>query len=110
MTMKSFLVLTFIFFSLALILVRADDDGKRKRREEKNKKDEDKPVRPPLKRSQSTLLYYSKECSDDLRRYCPAARNNELNDLAVLQCIYNEVPDLTKIDAECHNVSYSYFV
>lgn len=60
---------------------------------------------PSIRRSPNTKLFYSKECQDDIIRYCRKARNTELSDLAVLQCIYNEVPDLNAIDKECHNVN-----
>lgn len=59
---------------------------------------------PSIRRNQNAKLFYSKECQDDITRYCRKARNTELSDLAVLQCIYNEVPDLNAIDKECHNV------
>ncbi len=58
-----------------------------------------------LKRTQGVTLYYSKECQDDIARYCPSAQNSELSDLAVLRCIHNQVSDLNLIDKECHNVN-----
>jgi hypothetical protein len=57
-----------------------------------------------IKRSQTAVLYYSKECQDDIARYCPNGQNNELSDLAVLRCIHNQVADLSLIDKQCHNV------
>lgn len=58
-----------------------------------------------LKRTPQANIYYSKECADDILRFCPRARKMELSDVAVLQCIHNEVQDLNLIDKECHNVS-----
>lgn len=60
-------------------------------------------------RSPNAKLYYSKECQDDISRYCLNAKKVELSDLTVLQCIHNEVPDLNLIDKECHNVNSSQF-
>jgi hypothetical protein len=57
-----------------------------------------------VKRSQTAILYYSKECQDDIARYCPNGQNTELSDLAVLRCIHNQVADLGLIDKQCHNV------
>jgi hypothetical protein len=57
-----------------------------------------------IKRSQTAVLYYSKECQDDIARYCPNGQNTELSDLAVLRCIHNQVADFSLIDKQCHNV------
>jgi hypothetical protein len=64
------------------------------------------PPQPPpvIKRGTMSNLYYSPECQDDIKEYCPKSKRIELNDLSVLQCIYNEVPDLSVIDKECHHV------
>ena len=64
------------------------------------------PAQRPLRRQMSTDLYKSKECRDDLFKYCPIARENELNDLAVMQCFYDKVPDLSVLDEECQHVSW----
>jgi hypothetical protein len=53
----------------------------------------------------ATKLFYSKECQDDITRHCPRAKNTVLTDMAVLQCIHNEVADLNLIDKPCHNVT-----
>ncbi len=59
-----------------------------------------------VKRGSMNKLYFSPECQDDIKEYCPKSKKIELNDLSVLQCIYNEVPDLNVIDKECHHVSF----
>lgn len=61
---------------------------------------------PSIKRTQNAKLFYSKECQDDINRYCLSLSKSltELSDLAVLQCIHNKVPDLNLIDKECHHV------
>lgn len=66
---------------------------------------------PPPKQSEKFIprpnlnkLYKSSECQDDIKEYCPRAKNIEMNDLSVLQCIYNEVPDLSVIGKECQHV------
>ena len=66
------------------------------------------PPQPPpvIKRGTMSNLYYSPECQDDIKEYCPKSKRIELNDLSVLQCIYNEVPDLSVIDKECHHVIF----
>jgi hypothetical protein len=66
------------------------------------------PPQPPpvIKRGTMSNLYYSPECQDDIKEYCPKSKRIELNDLSVLQCIYNEVPDLSVIDKECHHVKF----
>lgn len=60
-----------------------------------------------VKRSPSANLFYSKECQDDIRRFCPNPGNVEMSDMTVLQCIHNQVSDLSQIDKECHNLLYS---
>lgn len=64
----------------------------------------DEPRDASINRQPNSNLYYSKECRDDIDRHCLNARKVVLTDLAVLQCIHNEVPDLNLIDKECHNV------
>jgi hypothetical protein len=49
-------------------------------------------------------LYYSKECQTEIMRYCPRASKTELSDMAVLQCIHNQVQDFNAISKDCHNV------
>ena len=61
-----------------------------------------------VKRGSMNKLYFSPECQDDIKEYCPRSKKIELNDLSVLQCIYNEVPDLSVIDKECHHVSLKF--
>ena len=63
-----------------------------------------------IRRGSMNKLYYSPECQDDIREYCSRSKNIELNDLAVLQCIYNEVQDLSQIDKECHHVRESFIL
>ncbi len=58
-----------------------------------------------LKR-QNTLLYYSTECQDEIREYCPRSNKVELNDINVLQCILNDVPDLSALTTACQNLLY----
>lgn len=67
---------------------------------------EQQPQQPSvIKRGNMNKLYYSPECQDDIKEHCPRSKKIELNDLSVLQCIYNEVQDLSLIDKECHHVS-----
>ena len=63
------------------------------------------PAQRPVRRQMGVELYKSKECRDDLFKYCPMARENELNDLAVMQCFYDQVADLSVLDEECQHVS-----
>ena len=58
-----------------------------------------------LNREPDTGLYYSRECQNDIAIHCPKASKMILSDIAVLQCIHNEVQDLSKIDQSCHNVN-----
>ena len=58
----------------------------------------------PRKRPSANKIYNSPECQEDIQKYCPRAKKFELNDLAILQCIYNEVQDLKVIDGECQSV------
>ena len=73
---------------------------------EENNENQQKPkkVSSSLIRELPITLYYSRECQDDITRYCPKAKSTILTDMAVLQCIHNEVPDLNLIDKPCHNV------
>ena len=58
-----------------------------------------------VKRTPKANLYYSKECQTEIMRYCPRASKTELSDMAVLQCIHNQVQDFNAISKDCHNVS-----
>ena len=78
---------------------------------------EAQPQTPPqniIRRQASNRLFHSPECSDQIQRFCPRAKKIELNDLAVLQCIHNEVQDLSSIDIECQHVknarNYDFFL
>ncbi len=53
-------------------------------------------------------LYNSPECQQDILEYCPRAKQVELNDLAVLQCIHNEVKSLNMLSSECHHVCFCF--
>ena len=57
-----------------------------------------------VKRTPKANLYYSKECQPEIMRYCPRASKTELSDMAVLQCIHNQVADFSAISKDCHNV------
>jgi len=57
-----------------------------------------------VKRTPKANLYYSKECQTEIMRYCPRASKTELSDMAVLQCIHNQVQDFNAISKDCHNV------
>jgi hypothetical protein len=86
---------------------KPNDASENKPGENTNQKSQDnKPAIQPLSRMPNANLYYSKECQDDITRYCPKAKNAILTDMAVLQCIHNEVADLNLIDKPCHNVIF----
>ena len=90
---------------IAVILISLVDCQKTNEKAAKEVGSNDqKPVIQPQGRMPATNLYYSKECQDDITRYCPRAKNTILTDMAVLQCIHNEVADLNLIDKPCHNV------
>ena len=57
-----------------------------------------------IRRGTNNKLYYSPECQDDIREYCPKSNKIELNDLAVLQCIHNEVKSLSSLNTDCQHV------
>ena len=62
-----------------------------------------------VKRVAKASLYTSKECESEIMRYCPRANRIELSDMAVLQCIYNQVADLSRVSADCQNVNFIRF-
>lgn len=86
---------TLVLFCMVFALIEALESDNNNNRPE-----------PSIKRTQNAKLFYSKECQDDINRYCLSLSKSltELSDLAVLQCIHNKVPDLNLIDKECHHV------
>ena len=94
--MKKVVILSTFLLLLCMVIEAVELDDNQQRPE------------PNIKRTQNAQLFYSKECQDDINRYCLNDRKSvsttELSDLAVLQCIHNKVPDLNLIDKECHHV------
>ncbi len=65
-------------------------------------------IKPPQAKTPDTnmLLYYSPECQDEIRQYCPRSDKVQLNDITVLQCIHNDVPDLATLTNACQHLLY----
>ena len=62
-------------------------------------------VKPPvINKSKKAQLYNSAQCHDNIVKYCPRSRQTELTDMSVMQCIYNEIKDLSVLDVECQHV------
>jgi hypothetical protein len=59
------------------------------------------------KRLITKKLFDSIECHDDIVKYCPS-KNDQISDLAVLKCMYDQVRDLSLVDKECHHVNKNY--
>jgi hypothetical protein len=117
MEQKSLLHCSYVLLLLSILtyplLIRCEPENAHINNNNENDKTEVKqPVKPLQQEPQRSIhrdlnarLYYSKECQDDISKYCQRADKIVLNDIAVLQCIHNEVQDFNKIDKACHNVN-----
>jgi hypothetical protein len=74
--------------------------------EEKQQQQKNDDTSQQNKKIKKTKLYNSPECHEEIVKYCPRGRNIELSDVSVLQCIYNELKDLSVLDIECQHVNY----
>ena len=83
----------FLLFCLNQILIKGEDVSVSPK----------KNVTRPL---QLTKLYNSLECHENIVKYCPRGRIGELTDFAVIQCIYNEIKDLSVLDDDCQHVRF----
>jgi hypothetical protein len=63
----------------------------------------DQPQNQQARKVFNTNLYDSKECHDDIIKYCPS-KGDQVSNVAVLKCMYDQVKDLGLIDKECHHV------
>jgi hypothetical protein len=116
-TMRTFKIIVVVFISNCLVnLVSAQQQANAQQQnqqpaaqqqnqqpvaQQQNQANFMKQAKPKL----ITRLLDSPECHDDIVKYCPS-KGDQLSDLAVLKCMYNEVKDLNLIDKECHHVCF----
>ena len=61
-------------------------------------------VRPEGKATDNNTLFSSKECSDDIQKYCQNILGNGMTDVAVLRCLNYRMESLSELNSECQHV------
>lgn len=58
----------------------------------------------PEGQSPGNTLFSSKECGDDVQKYCQNLSGTFMTDVAVLRCLSDRMESLSELNTECQHV------